>query len=424
MAPLPPPKAFPSLSDFDPSGETFTCIFPLVDKGRCCTNRINKRDRQAASSLHGRILKCSSAIERASLIKQLVVVCFCQQRHREKIQSSQLEQEICQKWQSEVEHTSSTEVKQEAEELLVKPSPAIVKRPGSPVSSSTAHPRYNLRSNDSRTPSGLGVSSPEPRDPSPEFEPITKSPTTLVSVLLRDLSRKRDHQLGDLYLFLRDSSPGMVKIGYSRKVEERLKRWERSCNYTPILKRLIRQVPHVPRVEMLVHLELHQYWRREKRCKHNPLCGKQHQEWFEIDVETAAASMDNFAEWITVTEPYDENGQLKNKWRNIILKMEKDGKVVTSQMLLDAVCKTEDAVVKEPARDGAITSPRIPAFAMTREPEPGHAPSTKPAGNPASVDETVSTLIEVIKSLPSDRIALLQAVLDAAKSRVPVPVAS
>lgn len=46
-----------------------------------------------------------------------------------------------------------------------------------------------------------------------------------------------DHALpGRLYIFRRESSPGLVKIGYTRRpLEKRLAAWAKKCGYTPTL---------------------------------------------------------------------------------------------------------------------------------------------------------------------------------------------
>ena len=90
----------------------------------------------------------------------------------------------------------------------------------------------------------------------------------------------------------------LLKIGRAENVHRRLSQWSKQCSYNITLIRyypytparnpphldvqtLPKKVPHVHRVERLIHVEL-----AEKRvteqgpCKH---CGREHREWFEVE---------------------------------------------------------------------------------------------------------------------------------------------
>lgn len=89
----------------------------------------------------------------------------------------------------------------------------------------------------------------------------------------------------------------LLKIGRAENVHRRLSQWSKQCLYNITLIRyypytpsrtpqsgaqsLPRKLPHVHRVERLIHVEL-----AEKRVReHGPCvnCGREHREWFEIE---------------------------------------------------------------------------------------------------------------------------------------------
>lgn len=97
-------------------------------------------------------------------------------------------------------------------------------------------------------------------------------------------------------------SPGAIrlKIGRTSNVQRRLNEWTRQCSHDLTLIRYYpytpsassapslsgRKVPHVHRVERLIHLELGDIRVRDLgRCDE---CGKEHREWFEVAAEKSA----------------------------------------------------------------------------------------------------------------------------------------
>ncbi|MCJ1371531.1 hypothetical protein MMC20_002749 [Loxospora ochrophaea] len=90
----------------------------------------------------------------------------------------------------------------------------------------------------------------------------------------------------------------LLKIGRASNVQRRMNEWSRQCNHNLSLIRYYpyispqtsikpppsppptpRKVPHIHRVERLIHIEL-----SEKRVKRSCQgCGKEHREWFEIE---------------------------------------------------------------------------------------------------------------------------------------------
>ncbi|EXJ70588.1 uncharacterized protein A1O5_06658 [Cladophialophora psammophila CBS 110553] len=408
---------FASFRYIDPSSDGFRCIYPLIKYGRCCKNRVDKGLRNATLSIKRRILSEASSEDRSALLQNFVENCCCEGVHRKLLTGTPLARELRQKWEKELGYPFSTPVRASEDTQHAAPTitPASTRQchVGSPVIlavPSRANTRYSLRTNVSvPEPTGSSLGSDEGASTG-EFEPIKKTTQTLVSVLFKPLSEVRDREIGDIYAFSRESSPGMVKIGYSKSTESRLKRWGNACGYKPVLEHCVRNVPNVPRVETLVHYELLSYWRRELKCKHNSLCHKRHKEWFECSVETAARSMNNFSKWMIVADPYDAGGILKPQWKDIIRKMVRYGQEVTSQSLLDNLERPRhqieaplSAQIDEPISPPTPTAtPWAPRESMTTvAPRPV-------ALTPRGLDKAVLKIGRDLVYLQAHRIAALQ----------------
>lgn len=174
---------------------------------------------------------------------------------------------------------------------------------------SESQPHYDLRP---RNASVRSETSHQP--PLSEFRAhiAETNPTHSVSSKIQDYLCNRDFETGSLYIFDRKSSPGHVKIGWTaRTVTGRLKDLSK-CGYTPNLLFQMDSVPHAQRVETLTHHELIKEWRRERRCNKGLGCQIAHREWFEICKERAKQVLGDWAKFMTVAEPYDSNGYLKN----------------------------------------------------------------------------------------------------------------
>jgi len=134
------------------------------------------------------------------------------------------------------------------------------------------------------------------------------------------------------------STPGFVKIGLTKvSVQDRFRNIQRECGYTPHLVYSLNDVPHIYRVEMLVHYELVRNWRVEKRCDG---CNRQHKEWFDVDTDTAVKAARQWCEWMAITDPYDSYGVLKPYWNSKVHQLQAEGTLVTAQVLLD-MCATQ-----------------------------------------------------------------------------------
>ncbi|KAI1663530.1 T5orf172 multi-domain protein [Pyrenophora tritici-repentis] len=112
----------------------------------------------------------------------------------------------------------------------------------------------------------------------------------------------KDLTSGFVYLFWDKAYFGMVKIGNTNDLTKRLADWNRKCkrkhDYHSSAESQV-EMPHVHRVEQLIHTELKEC-RLRRRCDG---CGKLHQEWFEADEVHVVRVMKKWREWI-LQEPY------------------------------------------------------------------------------------------------------------------------
>jgi hypothetical protein len=117
----------------------------------------------------------------------------------------------------------------------------------------------------------------------------------------------RGQQPGYIYIFWSKGQFGYVKIGRTDNPDRRLKEWNSKCNrqheYHASCDGL--WVPHVARVERLMHVELKDK-RRAMTCdvcvnkKGNPV---EHNEWFEMRSEEAIPIFQKWRAWIE-QQPY------------------------------------------------------------------------------------------------------------------------
>jgi hypothetical protein len=112
----------------------------------------------------------------------------------------------------------------------------------------------------------------------------------------------KDLDPGFVYLFWDKEYFGKVKIGYTNNLAQRLKRWNRECkrehDYHSITENQV-EMPHVHRVEQLIHTELKEC-RLRRKCDG---CGKLHKEWFEANQVHVVKVMKKWREWI-LQKPY------------------------------------------------------------------------------------------------------------------------
>lgn len=107
---------------------------------------------------------------------------------------------------------------------------------------------------------------------------------------------------------------GFVKIGKTsgKSTEKRLHAWRLQCGHKieehmRDKEAFAEQLPHVYRIEALVHEELREVRLREQGCKK---CGAWHQEWFLVSPEHARAVIQKWTKFM-LSKPYDRYGRLK-----------------------------------------------------------------------------------------------------------------
>ncbi|CAN9306509.1 unnamed protein product [Alternaria alternata] len=107
---------------------------------------------------------------------------------------------------------------------------------------------------------------------------------------------------GFIYLYWDKAFFGKIKIGYTRDLAARLKQWKKQCNpenaYHSGAESQV-EMPHVFRVEQLIHTELKEC-RLRRRCDG---CGKTHKEWFEANEAHAVKVLRKWRDWM-LQEPY------------------------------------------------------------------------------------------------------------------------
>ena len=122
----------------------------------------------------------------------------------------------------------------------------------------------------------------------------------------RELTKIRDQEDGYIYVYWNEATFGTKKIGFTTgDVALRLQGWETSCKH--VAKELYRsahRIPHVHRLEQIIHAELSDYRVREPHCRG---CGKSHNEWFEdLPDETYRPLIERWTKWM-MERPYEED---------------------------------------------------------------------------------------------------------------------
>jgi hypothetical protein len=163
---------------------------------------------------------------------------------------------------------------------------------------------------------GVEKSSPNPIQffkPHPSSglkEPLSERLTRLIT---KPLQTGDIRYRGSIYIFWHPGNFGKLKIGRSANVRQRLKEWNKQCkrvlgvHYPDLSKNGLestsdtQQVPHISRVEALVHLELMHFRKIEPKCAG---CSKSHVEWFEVPKDIAISVVRKWTSWMS-TLPYE-----------------------------------------------------------------------------------------------------------------------
>ncbi|ROV92370.1 hypothetical protein VMCG_09113 [Cytospora schulzeri] len=111
----------------------------------------------------------------------------------------------------------------------------------------------------------------------------------------------------------------LIKIGRSVNYERRMREFRRNCKYVPRVV-FAYFMPHHFRIEMVIHLQLHNVRLRDVGCIG---CGARHEEWFGVDVgyaERLVSLWQGFAN----CHPYDEQGEMLPMWRERLEELDMD----------------------------------------------------------------------------------------------------
>lgn len=189
------------------------------------------------------------------------------------------------------------------------------RRGGISVPESTAHTQSAARTRDTEF---IPYLSPSIYDHDTSSKPLS-CPPHLKDILWKPLNADSpDSETGQLYIFSRSSDPNYVKIGFTKgPVLDRLKEWENGCNYKPKLRYQTGKLPWAGRLEKIVHGHLVWQRRKEAKCKSNPKCQREHNEWFEMSVTEAIGVVQRWESWALRYGPYEltnEGFRLTRKW--------------------------------------------------------------------------------------------------------------
>ncbi len=175
------------------------------------------------------------------------------------------------------------------------------------VASDDQHLDSNLgKTTSSNEPSPeLGKATPVasiPVAPSDGFRPYSEKPyknPSLSAALTEIIYRPTNETSGYIYIFWEKGVYGAMKIGRTANLDRRLKEWNNGCKrdhgYHPATKnKQLDMIPHVNRIESLIHMELRQY-RRLRRCDE---CSKDHDEWFQAPENYVVSVLQKWQAWI------------------------------------------------------------------------------------------------------------------------------
>ncbi|EEU45385.1 uncharacterized protein NECHADRAFT_80249 [Fusarium vanettenii 77-13-4] len=295
-----------------------------------CTVIISKKDCNEAAKLLDQIVELGSFKAAQSILSDLAYLIMCKNKrigHGDKFGPSQIS-----KWRVKLESIPIPSVEnEEQEEDASSEDEAEDDSPTPPLSvwhsdsetdedTSTQEDTPDLAS---QTPPSTSDSRKTTKETKivHKFErySIVRS-TTFINkkirkLLLRPLLDREKQVDGYIYTYTfpesyHDAAP-YLKIGYAKDVQARMSCWERQCRYRP--KVLVQQsADHYVKIEGLVHAQLIN--QRKVEATGCPVCSVRHNEWFSASSLDASRAVSLWASWMRQM-PYDEEGQLKSKWK-------------------------------------------------------------------------------------------------------------
>ncbi|KAM0424616.1 hypothetical protein ACHAPT_010142 [Fusarium lateritium] len=349
---------------------SFTCHGHIKqDENKRCSNTISKSDCDNAAKQLDQIVKLGSFKAAQPTLETLSDLIMCKNKrsnHRGKFSPGRLLD-----WKSKLGSIPSPSVEDEENgssddevdtQLPTTPSSSSQQSSKAKNDASTQQDTIDLTSQTS----SLTANSPKKDAGSPKatkeskvvhkFErysiarSITYINEDIRKLLLRPLLEKEKLVGGYIYTYTfpesyHDASP-YLKIGFAQDVRARMACWESKCGYSP--KVLVQQsADHYVKIEKLVHKQLLNQRKRETGgC---PACGVEHKEWFSASELDASRAVSLWTSWMRQM-PYDEEGQLKGKWRARIEGLDMSDPACWEE-LVNAVYVDDESDVSEEEED-------------------------------------------------------------------------
>lgn len=236
MAPLPSASDFPSFQELHCSSasEEQNCIWYLTKEKRRCRHRLNKVDRIEAFLARTAILRSTPHEVSFEQLRDYARLKCCNYGHRLELTEHHLIEPLARKWQQELSSTSDFQHTGVRSNPPITSEQSVAHHPAPYSQPTPGFPQTRLRSRQGTQNEGTSPCPGSMTSASSTFRPYKRSrPRSVYSKLMTPLTPQS--KTGSIYLYTRASSPGYVKIGYSCNVQSRLKDWQRSCGYKPIL---------------------------------------------------------------------------------------------------------------------------------------------------------------------------------------------
>lgn len=310
----------------DQTQKTRQCISDVADGTRRCIRKVAEEDYsricEVASLDFQKLQEAGRLVEVLGICENLV--CPSQKKYRpEKVAE----------WRAKIESYNASIERKPSDSPLVKSEEPEVPAP-EPAMKIYVESVQTV--NARRSPVAVREAKQKPI-PAPGDVTIKRAGTLLIkcgksrfdedlnfivhNLIRRDLTDTQFHPergQGCIYILqsqdTSQASQKYVKIGLS--VAPRQRRGQLSkCFPNVKLAHESSLLPHVHRVEQLVHAELHQQrWKLHQKCV---ACGDQHQEVFEVELQKAIEIVDRWANW-ALLQPWNmetASAGLKSLWQ-------------------------------------------------------------------------------------------------------------
>ncbi|KAF5650992.1 hypothetical protein F52700_227 [Fusarium sp. NRRL 52700] len=308
------------------------CHASTTKKARCQIS-VSKANSALLTCLLEKAVTQGSFSAAQATLREVSYLIMCRRFHQEKGPTR------FSKWEKVLKPLKVALIKNEDKEDTLKPekeadnilptTPGIASQQQIQVKSNTSIPTPTPCRRSQSSPSTPTRPSPKPLVPKPhppkspkaahEFEDFSRPRSTLETNkamkkrLLCSLKEGEAKNGGNIYLYTYSESyheaHPYIKIGFSQDVSKRMRGWKYQCGHDV---KVLGEFPaeHYAKVEKIVHAQLWNQRKREKGCA----CNVRHQEWFKVGAMTASKIIALWTGWMR-REPYDEEGNILDKWR-------------------------------------------------------------------------------------------------------------